>query len=72
MRRVRIKLSSVDIDALINKIDCSKTPEESFDYIKEIPMVAIPLFLTGIVSIVMGLYPDYFVQLAKVVIGMPH
>jgi len=40
--------------------------------IKEIPMVAIPLFLTGIVSIVMGLYPDYFVQLAKVVIGMPH
>ena len=32
-------LSSVDIDALINKIDGSKTPEESFDYIKEIPMV---------------------------------
>lgn len=38
--------------------------------VKEIPMVAIPLFLTAIVSIAVGLYPDYFVQLAKVAIGM--
>ncbi|OGP28512.1 MAG: cation:proton antiporter [Deltaproteobacteria bacterium GWB2_42_7] len=40
--------------------------------VKEIPMVAIPLFITGIISIIMGMYPDYFVQLAKVALGIPH
>jgi len=33
-------------------------------------MVAIPLFLTAIISIAVGLYPDYFVQLAKIAVGI--
>ncbi len=38
------------------------------DEIKEIPMVAIPLVITAITSILMGIYPDYFLTLAKEVI----
>jgi len=36
--------------------------------VREIPMVAVPLFLTGIISIIVGIYPDYFLALAKEVI----
>jgi len=31
-------------------------------------MVAIPLVITAITSILMGIYPDYFLTLAKEVI----
>ncbi len=43
---------------------------EHHEPVKEIPLVAVPLFLTGIISIIMGLYPDYFVQLAKIAAGI--
>ena len=36
--------------------------------IREIPMVAIPLVLTALLSLLMGLYPDYFMTLAQGVI----
>ncbi len=35
---------------------------------REIPMVVIPLVITAILSIVIGIYPDYFLGLAKEVI----
>jgi multicomponent Na+:H+ antiporter subunit D len=38
------------------------------DEVREIPMVAVPLVLTAILSIVVGIYPDYFVNLAREVI----
>lgn len=36
--------------------------------IKEIPMVTIPLVATAILSLLMGIYPDYFLTLAEGVI----
>ena len=36
--------------------------------VREIPMVAIPLVITAIISIVIGIYPDYFLSLAKEVL----
>lgn len=36
--------------------------------IKEIPMVAIPLVITAIISILIGIFPDYFLTLAREVI----
>ncbi|MBI5191940.1 MAG: monovalent cation/H+ antiporter subunit D family protein [Nitrospirae bacterium] len=36
--------------------------------IKEIPMVAIPLVITAIISVAIGLYPEYFLSLAREVI----
>lgn len=36
--------------------------------IKEIPMVAIPLVITAIISIVIGIYPNYFLSLAKEIV----
>lgn len=36
--------------------------------VKEIPMVAIPLVITALISIAIGLYPDYFLALAQEVI----
>jgi multicomponent Na+:H+ antiporter subunit D len=35
---------------------------------REIPMVVVPLVLTAIISLVIGIYPDYFLHLAKEVI----
>ena len=35
---------------------------------KENPFLVVPLSLTAIVSFVLGLYPDFIVQLAKMVI----
>ena len=36
--------------------------------IREIPMVAIPLFATAILSLLMGMYPEYFMTLAQGVV----
>ena len=36
--------------------------------IKEIPMVVIPLVLTAIISLIIGIYPNYFLGLAQEVI----
>lgn len=36
--------------------------------VKEIPIVIIPLVITAIISILVGIYPDYFLTLAKEVI----
>ena len=36
--------------------------------IKEIPMVAIPLVITAIISILIGIYPDYFLSLAREIV----
>jgi multicomponent Na+:H+ antiporter subunit D len=36
--------------------------------IREIPMVMIPLVLTAIISLLIGIYPDYFLSLAQEVI----
>jgi len=38
------------------------------DEVKENLLLVVPLFLTAIVSVVLGLYPDFIVQLAKMVI----
>ena len=36
--------------------------------IKEIPFMVVPLTLTAIVSVVLGLYPDFIVKIAESVI----
>ena len=36
--------------------------------IREIPMVVVPLVLTAIISLLIGIYPDYFLSLAQEVI----
>ena len=36
--------------------------------VKEIPFMVVPLTLTAIVSVVLGLYPDFVVQIAESVI----
>jgi len=36
--------------------------------VREIPLVAIPLVITAVISIIVGIYPDYFLSLAKEVI----
>lgn len=47
-------------------------PEEDPDHpdevVKEVPLMVIPLVLTAIGSVVIGIYPDYFIALAKMVI----
>jgi len=46
-------------------------PEEEDHHhgeVKEIPLMAIPLVLTAIGSVIIGLYPDFFITLAKEVI----
>lgn len=45
-----------------------KPGDDSHEGIKEIPMVAIPLVITAIISVLTGIYPDYFLTLAKEVI----
>lgn len=37
--------------------------------IREIPMVVVPLVLTAIISLLIGIFPDYFLNLAKEVIS---
>lgn len=44
------------------------------DNIREIPMVAVPLFITALLSVALGIYPDYFLTLARTVMigaGLP-
>jgi multicomponent Na+:H+ antiporter subunit D len=36
--------------------------------IKEVPFIVVPLVLTAIGSIILGLFPDYFLALAREVI----
>ena len=36
--------------------------------VKEIPFMVVPLTLTAIVSVVLGLYPDFIVHIAESVI----
>lgn len=36
--------------------------------VREIPMVAVPLVITAIISIIIGIYPEYFLSLAKEII----
>ena len=42
---------------------------ESAATIHEIPMVTIPLVATAILSVLMGLFPEYFLVLAERVVG---
>jgi len=44
-------------------------PEESRAAVREIPMVTIPLVATAILSVLMGIFPDYFLTLANGVVG---
>jgi len=37
--------------------------------IREIPMLAVPLLITALFSLLLGLYPDYFLTLAKTVVA---
>lgn len=37
--------------------------------IREIPMVAVPLLITALLSLLSGLYPEYFLGLARVVVA---
>jgi len=41
---------------------------DHYEEVKEIPVVVIPLVITAIISILVGIYPDYFLTLAKEVI----
>jgi multicomponent Na+:H+ antiporter subunit D len=38
------------------------------DHVRELPMIAVPLALTAVISLVLGVYPDYFLTLAREVI----
>ena len=37
--------------------------------IREIPMVAIPLLITALLSLLLGLHPEYFLSLARTVVA---
>ena len=42
--------------------------DDHHEEIREIPMVAVPLVITAIISLLIGIYPDYFLSLAQEVI----
>jgi multicomponent Na+:H+ antiporter subunit D len=42
--------------------------DEHHGEVREIPMVAVPLVITAIISLLIGIYPDYFLSLAQEVI----
>jgi multicomponent Na+:H+ antiporter subunit D len=46
----------------------SHTHHGSHEDIRELPMVAGPLVLTAIISLLIGIYPDYFLALAREVL----
>lgn len=60
---------------IFRKSTQSSNPElVAIENVKEVPMVAIPLVVTAILSLILGLYPDYFLELAREVLrgtGMP-
>ena len=37
--------------------------------IREIPMVAVPLVITALLSLLLGIYPDYFLSLAAILVS---
>ncbi|SCW46250.1 multisubunit sodium/proton antiporter, MrpD subunit [Rhizobium mongolense subsp. loessense] len=43
-------------------------PQESRTTVREIPMITIPLVATAILSVLMGIFPDYFLTLADGVV----
>lgn len=54
----------VSYTAFFDKASTAAPPQD----IKEIPMLTVPLVITALVSVGLGLYPDYFIALAKGVI----
>jgi multicomponent Na+:H+ antiporter subunit D len=48
--------------------DAHHGDDHHHEEIKEIPMVVIPLVLTAIISLIIGIYPNYFLGLAQEVI----
>ncbi len=54
---------------IVYKAFFEKEAEDPGHEIKEIPLIVIPLVITAIGSVLIGLYPDYFITLAKQVIG---
>jgi multicomponent Na+:H+ antiporter subunit D len=46
----------------------SHDTHDHHEEIKEIPFVVVPLVVTSIISLVIGIYPDYFLRLAQEVI----
>ena len=45
-----------------------KLDSQNNEGVKEIPLMVIPLILTAIVSVVLGLYPDFIVKIAESII----
>ena len=58
--------------AFFEKEDVSTLPAHSdhghHEEIREIPMVVVPLVVTAIISLLIGIFPDYFLNLAREVI----
>jgi multicomponent Na+:H+ antiporter subunit D len=48
--------------------DSSHGHDGHHEEIREVPMIVVPLVLTAIISLLIGIYPDYFLALAKEVI----
>lgn len=42
--------------------------DEHHEEVRDIPMMAVPVVITAIISIIIGIYPDYFLSLAREVI----
>ena len=58
----------VTYSAFFEKAVQSSNPDlVAIENVKEVPMVAIPLVVTAILSLILGLYPDYFLELARAV-----
>ena len=58
---------------MIKLLDNSESAEKNPDLndphdIKENPFLVIPLTLTALASIILGIYPDFIVRIAKMVI----
>jgi multicomponent Na+:H+ antiporter subunit D len=58
----------VTYTAFFVKEKSDRTMPVSVEEIREIPLVTIPLVATAVLSVVMGLYPDYFLTLARGVV----
>jgi multicomponent Na+:H+ antiporter subunit D len=58
--------------AFFEKEDASALPHHTdhhhHEEIREIPMVVVPLVVTAIISLLIGIYPDFFLRLAQEVI----
>ena len=53
--------------------EAEKTPTDpslvAANDIREIPMVAVPLVITALLSLLLGIYPDYFLSLAAILVS---